>query len=198
MSSAVLDAPRPGSRPRFTPDDLLAMPDQGAGHELVDGELVELAVSALAHLTAGELARRLGNHVVPGRLGWVFPENSGFRCFQDDPGRVRRADTAFIRLDRYTPALATSEGFVTVCPDLAVEVVSPHDTADEVNTKRLEWLDAGARLVWVVYPIRKEIHAYTSPAESRVYRGADTLTAAPVLPDFRVPVADLFALPAAG
>ncbi len=196
MSAAVLEAPPPATKVRYTPDDLMALPDQGAGYELVDGELVELTVSALAHLTAGEVFGQLRDHVKPRRLGWAFPENSSFRCFAADPDRVRRADTAFIRLDRYTPAQATRDGFITVCPDLVVEVVSPHDIADDVNAKRLEWLTAGARLVWVVYPVQQEVHAYTAPDAVRVFRGDNPLTAGPVLPDFRVPVADLFALPA--
>ena len=195
MSAAVLDAPPPPApRKRYTPDDLLALPDQGAGVELVDGELVELSKSALAHLTAFEIGRLLGNHVVPRRLGWMFAENSGFRCFPDDPDRVRRADTAFVRVERYTRAQATTDGFVPVSPDLVVEVVSPHDTATEVTIKRMEWLAAGVRLVWVVQPEAQEVYAYTADGR-RVFGPADTLDAEPVLPDFRVPVADLFALP---
>jgi Uma2 family endonuclease len=193
--SAVLDAPPPAPAARLTPDDLLAMPDQGAGYELVGGELVETPVSALAHLTAGEVYFHLRGHVGPRRLGWTFPENSGFRCFPDDPGRVRRADAAFTRLDRYTPAQATAEGFVTVCPDLVVEVVSPPDVAVEVVAKRAEWLAAGARLVWVVFPEAREVHAYPAGGGSRYFGPTDTLDGAPVLPEFRVPVADLFALP---
>ena len=193
MSAAVLDAPPPPApRKRYTPDDLLALPDQGAGYELVDGELVEQTVSALAHVTAARFAKHLGNHVDPAPLGWVFGEGSSFRCFADDPDRVRRADGAVALIDRYPLARVNREGFVTVCPDLVVEIVSPHDIADEVNAKRLEWLEAGVRLVWVVYPVQKEVHAYTSPDDSRVFRGTAVLTAEPVLPGFGVPLPDLF------
>lgn len=199
MSPAVLDAPPPPApRKRYTPDDLLAMPDQGAGYELVDGELVEQTVSALAHVTAARFTRHLGNHVDPVSLGWVFGEGSSFRCFPDDPDRVRRADTAFTSIGRYPLDRVNREGFVSVCPDLVVQVVSPHDIADEVNAKRLEWLGAGVRLVWVVYPVHREVHAYTAPDQARVFRGGGDLTADPVLPGFRVPLADLFPPPAAG
>ena len=196
MTAAVLDAPPPPApRKRLTPDDLYALPDQGAGFELVDGQLQELTGSALAHLTAGEIFGRLRDHVRPRRLGWMFPENSSFRCFPEEPDRVRRADTAFTRLDRYTPAQAARESFVTVCPDLVVEVVSPSDVMDEVTEKRLEWLAAGVRLVWVVLPVAREVYAYTADGGRQSFGPADALTAGPVLPDFRLPVADLFALP---
>ena len=67
-----------------------------------------------------------------------------YRCFPDDPGRVRRADTAFHALERLTAAQAVAEGHCTVVPDLVVEVVSPNDLASDVNQKRAEWLAAGA------------------------------------------------------
>ncbi len=196
MSAAVLDAAPPPKKVRLTSDDLLALPDQGAGFELVDGELVELSMSSLAHLTAGEIFGTLRDHVKPRRLGWMFPENSGFRCFPDDPERVRRADTAFVRLDRYHRDQATADGFISVCPDFVVEVVSPHDTTTEVTVKRKEWLKAGVRLVWVVQPEAQEVYAYTTDGGRQSFGLGDTLTAEPVLPDFRIPVADLFALPA--
>ena len=188
---AVLEAP---PAPQLTPDDLFNLPDGGKGWELVDGELKELNVSFLSTYIAGAIYFALQSHIGSRRLGWVSPEGTSFRCFPDDPRRVRRADTAFHRLDRITQEQATSEGHCTVVPDLVVEVVSPHDLADEVNAKRREWLAAGAVLVWVVFPDQQEVHAYTHDT-TRIFSSTDTLTAEPVLPDFRTPVADLFRLP---
>ncbi len=196
MSAAVLDAPPPPApRKRYTPDDLLRMGDRGRDYELVDGELVEVVVSYQSAWVAGEVHFHLRGHVGPRRLGWVAPEGTCFRCFPDDPDRVRKADVAFHRLDRLTTQRAETEGHLTVCPDLVVEVVSPNDTANEVMAKRSEWLDAGAQLVWVIYPKQREVHVYPAAGAVRVFRAADTLTAEPLLPDFHVPVADLFTLP---
>jgi Uma2 family endonuclease len=66
-----------------------------------------------------------------------------------------------------------------------------------VNEKRLEWLEAGAELVWVIHPIQQTVHAYRKDGSSVDLRRTSMLTAEPVLPDFRVPVADLFRLPTA-
>jgi Uma2 family endonuclease len=191
--SATLPAP---AAPKLTPDDLLRLPDRGKGFELVDGELQELNVSYQSSYVAGQVFFHLQAHVGPRRLGWVSPEGTSFRCFPDDPDRVRRADTAFHALARLTPAQAAAEGHCTVVPDLAVEVVSPNDLADDVNEKRVEWLAAGARLVWVVFPVQQEVLAFRADGSSAVFRHTDALTADPVLPEFRVPVADLFHLPA--
>lgn len=194
--SPTLTAPPPVKT--YTPDDLLRLPDRGKGYELVDGELKEQAVSYLSSYVAGRVCTRLRVYVETNNLGWVSPEGASFRCFPDDPNRVRRADTAFHLLTRLTPDRATAEGHCTVAPELVVEVVSPNDLADEVNGKRAEWLAAGAQLVWVVFPVQQEIYAHRADNGVTLFRRGVTLTADPVLPDFRVPVADLFLLPAAG
>lgn len=193
--SAVLT---PAPAKVVTPDDLLRMPDQGAGYELVNGELKERNVSFLANFVAGRVCNRLANHVEPKNLGWMSPQGASFRCFPDDPNRVRLADVAFHRLDRLTANQARAEGHCTVVPDLVVEVVSPNDLAYEVNEKRNEWLEAGARLVWVIDPVRQEIQAYHTDGTVTHFGRADTLTAEPVLPEFRAPVAELFQLPTDG
>lgn len=195
---ATLDpAPVTDSQPpkRYTPEDLLALADRGRDYELVGGALVEVPVSYLSSWVAGEVHRQLANHVRPRRLGWVAPEGTSFRCFADEPDKVRRADTAYHALARLSYEQATTDGHCRVVPDLAVEVVSPNDLADDVEDKRVEWLEAGARLVWVVHPVRRTVHVHTADGASRVFGPADELTADPVLPDFRCPVADLFALP---
>jgi Uma2 family endonuclease len=48
-------------------------------------------------------------------------------------------------------------------PDLAIEVVSPNNSADEVQDERLEYFRAGVSVVWVIYPRQREVHVYTSP-----------------------------------
>ena len=192
--SAVLTAP---PARKLTPDDLLQLPDQGKGFELVDGELKELDMSFLSSYVAGKAHYHLEAHVGPRGLGWVSPEGTSFRCFPDEAGKVRRADTAFHRLGRLTSEQALIEGHCTVVPDLVVEVVSPNDLAYEVNEKRIEWLAAGAQLVWVIDPLQQTIHTYRADGTVGLFARADTLTGDPVLPEFRVPVADLFRLPAA-
>src|SRR5258708_7783029 len=121
MSVALADPPAAPPVPPMTPDDLLRLPDRGKGAELIDGELKELNVSYLSSYVAGAIYFQLQGHVMPRRLGWVSPEGTSYRCFPDDPTRVRRADTAFHALDRLTPDRATTEGHLTVVPDLVVE-----------------------------------------------------------------------------
>src|SRR5262245_55194807 len=98
------------SASKFSPEELLRLPDQGKGYELVGGELVELNVSTLSSYVAGQAFARLLAFVETLGVGWVFPEGTSFRCFRDDPDRVRRADASFIQRDRLSAEKAMSEG----------------------------------------------------------------------------------------
>jgi Uma2 family endonuclease len=193
MATAISAAPTT----KFTPDDLLRLPDQGKGFELVNGEIVELNVSTLSSYVSGQAFFFLLSLVRTSNVGWVFPEGTSFRCFPGDSDRVWRADAAFIRRERLSDEKAAAEGHCTEAPDLVVEVVSPNDLADDVNAKRIEWQEAGVRLVWVIHPHHQTIHAYHADGTVRLFRNSDTLTADPVLPGFKVHVADLFRFPPA-
>ena len=46
-------------------------------------------------------------------------------------------------------------------PDLAIEIVSPTNTADEVAEKLEEYFRVGVRSVWVVYPRQRKVYTYT-------------------------------------
>ena len=196
---SVLSVARPSSpfNPDHFDDDIVPDPGLPRGFEFVDGQLQELHVSQMSSYIAGKCYLKLSLHVEPRNLGWVFPEGTSYQCFPDDPTRVRRADTAFHRLDRLTTTHVMEEGHSSIVPDLVVEVVSPHDIADAVNRKWREWLRAGALLVWVVHPLDRTIHAYTSPRGVRLFTETDILTAEPVLPEFQLPMTELFQLPAA-
>lgn len=178
----------------FTPEDFLELPDGGSGFELVNGELREIEVSFMSAFVAGRVYKHLVNFVEPRRLGWVTPEGTAFRCFPD-PRTIRKADTAFHKLSRVTAEQAMSEGFCSVVPDLAVEVVSPNDLGQDIEEKRLDWLEAGVKMLWIVYPANRTVHVWNADGRMELVKGTDTLSGTPVLPEFSVPVMELFQLP---
>jgi Uma2 family endonuclease len=47
-----------------------------------------------------------------------------------------------------------------LAPDLVIEAVSPHDTASELEEKIAQWLAAGVRLVWVLYPETQRLQVH--------------------------------------
>ena len=139
-----------------------------------------------------ELAGRIREHVRKRRLGITLVE-PGF-LLSEDPPTVRGPDIAFIARDNL-PRGGFPRGFWKVPPDLAVEVVSPSNTRAEIREKVLEYMSAGARLVWVVEPRTRSVTAYRSRTEVHRLAGTDTLDGHDVLPGIRLPMADLFSPP---
>ncbi len=79
-----------------------------------------------------------------------------------------------------------------VVPDLAVEVVSPNDNAEELLIKADEYFRAGVRMVWIVYPRQRLVFVYESLTQVRGLTRADVLDGGAVLPGFRLPLQELF------
>ncbi|HXV99305.1 MAG TPA: Uma2 family endonuclease [Anaerolineae bacterium] len=75
---------------------------------------------------------------------------------------------------------------------MVVEAVSPSDTALDVQSKVTDWLAAGCRLVWVIYPDTQSAVAYHSPANIRMIASDQTLEGGDVLPGFACPIQELF------
>jgi Uma2 family endonuclease len=176
---------------RYTPEDLLTMPD-GDRYELVDGQLVEREMSMESSWIAGEIAGLLRDFVKSRQLGWVFPEETSFQCFLEEPRRVRKPDTSFFGKSRL-PNGPLSEGHCPLAPDLVVEVVSPNDLFYEVEIKVDEWLRAGVPLVWVVNPANRTVlvHRATEPSPQKLTE-RETLTGDDVLSGFVCGVNELF------
>ena len=80
MSVAIATA----SKTRYTPEDLLAMPD-GKDYELVNGRLVERKTGAESSWIGGRIHLRLSNFCDEHRLGWVWPADNGYQCFPHAP-----------------------------------------------------------------------------------------------------------------
>ncbi len=180
--------------PRFTPEDLLALPD-GDLYELVDGKLVEKPLSQESSWVGGKLLRLLGNFAEDEhQLGWVFGADCGYQCFPDAPNKVRKPDLSFVSRGKL-PERPFSEGHVRVPPDLAVEVVSPNDISEEVEAKVEEYLAANVTAVWVIFPRVRIVHVYRQGKTVTRLREQDVLSDEQLLPGFRCVVGDLLPLP---
>jgi Uma2 family endonuclease len=81
-----------------------------------------------------------------------------------------------------------------VAPDLVVEVISPNDKAFDVIEKLREYFAGGVRQVWQVYSNTEQVMIFDSPRSARILSRGDELIGDPVVPGFRVKLADLFPL----
>ena len=103
---------------------------------------------------------------------------------------MRIPDTSFVARER-VPASGIPESFWTFAPDLAVEIVSPTDRAEELRGKVREYLAAGARLVWVAWPRLQLVTVHEAGGGYRELGPDDDLDGGDLLPGFRVRVAEL-------
>ena len=190
MATPVLDtAPTTETQKIITADDLLAMSSKGR-YELTEGRLIEMSPPGSEHgLIVFSVSLVIGNYVKQKKLGKVFAAETGFRLSRK-PDTVRAPDVAFVSSARLPKPLP--KGYMDLAPDLVVEVVSPSDDADDMQLKIKEWLDAGARMVCYVYPSSRQVVIYRSLRDVRVLTDADTLLGDDILPDFSLPVNEIF------
>ena len=141
----------------------------------------------------GRLAVLMAAHIVENRLGKFFLAETGFLLGRD-PDTVRAPDISFIRKD-HLPSPLPEDAYWPGAPDLAVEIVSPGDTFRELDEKVQAWLDAGAKLVWVVNPKWRSVSVYRSAADIKILTENDQLTGEDVLPGFTCRVGDIFTSP---
>lgn len=175
----------------LTAEELAALPTDGLRLELVRGELIAMPPTQGNHGTAAmRLGALLANHIMAHDLGEVYAAETGF-LLERNPDTVRAPGFAFIERNRVTPETDAAT-WVPVVPDLVLEVVSSGDRDTEVANKVQMWLDAGVRLVYVVYPGRREIEVRRTGRTPVVPGLSDTLGGEDVLPRFACPVAKVF------
>ena len=175
----------------MTADQLLRLHVPGKHFELVRGELIEMTPPGIEHARImSRIDRRLGTYVEQHGLGEVLVGDGGF-WIEHDPDTVRGPDVAFIAKERVPPG-GVPKGYWDGAPDLVVEIVSPGDSATEVQSKVEDWLRAGARAVWVFYPGRRSVVTHDAAGGTQVLFEDDVLDGAPVLPGFTCKVSELF------
>jgi Uma2 family endonuclease len=174
----------------MTAEDLERLPNDHMRHELVRGELRTMPLAVSEHgILVIRLSIPLAMHVNANQLGRVFAPGTGFRITAD-PDTVRAPDVAFVRKER-TPPTGIPKSYWPGAPDLAVEIVSPKDTYEEVEEKVQEWLDAGTSVVWVVSPKRRTVTVHRSAKDVVPLTEKDELDGGTLLPGFRCRVSEI-------
>jgi Uma2 family endonuclease len=157
--------------------------------ELIDGEIVEKVPTEEHGLIAGNIYGFL----------WQYTRQSGFgravievrvRVPEDDYNS-RQPDLAFFA---DTTRAVVKRGPVLQMPDLVVEVKSPDDTYTSMRERAQYYLRHGTRLVWLIYPEKRLVEVYRQNADSDLLTGDDTLEGGDVLPQFTLPVHEIFDL----
>jgi len=164
----------------------LPEPEQGGGYELDEGEPVYVSPNSLEQ---GEIIYRiyalLKEWAKSNNRGLIAPDS----WFELAPGVVRAPDVAYVpreRISNLDPKHA-----LKVIPALAVEVLSPLNTAREMSRKIQQYRDAGVELIWVVDPEKCEVDVHSS-LPLKTLRKGDILKDDHILPGLSISVTAVF------
>jgi Uma2 family endonuclease len=160
-------------------------------YEVIDGVRMEREpMGAFETVLASWLCYLLNSFAAGKKLGLAVNET----LFVLDASRnlQRRPDVAFVSYSRWPTAVVAREPAWNVVPDLAVEIVSPTNLAEEIDSKVTDYFRSGVRLVWVFYPDAGRVYIYQSPTQVSILERTDTLDGSEILPDFRLPIVQLY------
>ena len=166
---------------------------RGRRAELIRGEVIWMTPAGAEHgMYAMDLGSEIRVFVRKNKLGIVCAAETGFYIARN-PDVVRAPDVAFISNETLKSIGGKVPAkFFPCAPDLAVEVVSPGDRAEEIETKVQEWFEGGTQQVWIAYPTSKTIHIHVSASQAQILRRGDIISGGEVLPGFECPVNEIF------
>lgn len=152
--------------------------------ELHHGEVVRMTRPRKRH---DDCTHRIQDALSPQarKLGLAAREFT-FRPMPEHELRV--ADFAWVNRDRWRQT--DPDDNLHGAPEFVVEVVSPSNTADELQERKQLCLSRGCREYWTVYPKLLQVEVAT-PVAARVF-GIDECIESATVPDLRMKVRDIF------
>ena len=181
----------------WTADMLERLPDDGWLYELVEGRVVRMPPPGPEHgRAAGNIYLALALHVRPHGLGEVYVGETGWDLTRPGERRdtVLASDVAVVRAERLPlPLPRRGHTYRPLAPDLVVEIASPTQYRPDLGDKAQHWLERGVRVVWVIWPDRRELDVWTlGAAEPRTLHDDDALDGGDVVPGFRLALGQLW------
>lgn len=178
----------------MTTEELFALPDDGIERDLIRGELREYPMTkrnrrhSEVMMAVGEVLR-----------AWVRLQKVGGKVAGGEAGaRLRTDPETTVGMDA---AYFSSESIAQMpenCtwyegpPVLAVEILSPSDTHENVVDKINLYLECGVSVVWILDPDFQTLTVYRPKALPLMLRTSETLDGHPELPGLSAPVKDFF------
>ncbi len=158
-------------------------------HEMSCGELITMPPPKSLHtLVALAVLQVLQVYLRKNPFGLAIPE-AGY-ILSRNPLTIRQPDVSVLNKERVQSTGA--DDYFEGAPELAVEVVSPSDSAQDLQVKVGQYLQSGAKQVWVLYPKTRRIHVFHAGGATVIFDESQTLEGGDSMPGFSVKVADLF------
>ena len=175
----------------WTDEAFMALPENGQRYEIVNGELIDMGNSGALHgYVCSLLLVSLASYILSKKLGVILDSSTAFKMKN---GNKRSPDISFFAKERLQGMTELPTGFLEGAPDLAVEVLSPGNTFEEIHDKLVEYFENGTRLAWIIHPSEHFVLVYRSNKEpDHLLKSVDSLNGEEVIPGFTLQVADLF------
>lgn len=174
---------------RMTLDEFLALPETKPYREYIHGEVYEKPMPNREHAElCAELIALLRNYLVDSKEGRVYTE---LRHIERQQDWVYLPDINVTLAGRLGPFAAGPE---EIPPDFAIEVLSPDDRYTRIAERVDYYMRSGVRLLWLVDPEARSIAVYRRGEAPSLHRTTETIDAKPVLRDFNLDLAALFAV----
>ena len=163
-------------------EEFANLPDEPGKQELSNGEVIITPLPKLIHTKVSHRLYHALDGIGVGEVRFAAG-------FQLGPRTVRQPDVAVLLRKRVVPEDSWWQG----APDIAIEVLSPGNSAEDIELKISQYLAAGAILVWIVSPKARQVSIYRADGTGALLQEPASLTGEPVLPGFALPLVDLFA-----
>ena len=129
-----------------------------------------------------EIAYQLQAWSRQNKTGIAFDSSTGFKL----PNNANRSpDAAWIPLAKWNSLTAIEkQRFIPLCPDFAIELLSPSDRLDKTQEKMLEYLDNGMLLGWLINRQQQRVEIYRQGKEIEIWNAPSSLSGENILPGF--------------
>ena len=154
--------------------------------ELINGTLVEKSVNYFSSKVAMQIVGLLFVYLRENPIAEVSGPDGSVRM---NGGNLRLPDIAVTRLDRVPSD--RRERTLSVGPDLAIEVLSPGNTAQEMSAKRAEYFASGVTEVWELDPLKKTGRVFRENECVRVLSAEDSFEGGDILPGLTVSISEV-------
>jgi Uma2 family endonuclease len=170
-------------------EEFLDLPERdGVRLELVEGQVIEMPAPSPLHCALqAEISHWFLTWTDRTGADYYILTNAGFAL---ETTTVRIPDVSVIRKS----SLASMErvrGALRGAPEPAIEIVSPHENATDLDLKIRQYLNAGAVAVWAVYPRTRHVLVYRRSGGMWDAGPGQALEEADLV-GLRIPVDDLF------
>jgi len=148
-----------------------------------DGDLI--IMPGTGGLTGNRNARIIARAVM-----WAEKDGTGVTfdsdtIFRLSNGAKRLPDFSWVKNEKWNSLdEKEKEKIVPFAPDFLIELRSPSDSLEDLQTKMQEYIENGASLGWLIDPTERKVYVYCRNDEIEILENPKEISGEPLLKDF--------------